>query len=199
MRRLLLSLLLLSAFVTPAWALLDEVSWQATRVMRIDGRRIETRVHHTRLRERISTVVQGVELDLILRFDQGLMWQMTPLLGMANQTDISGMDSPANIRVLSREKIGQESVAGQPATRYRLRYRTRGGADGEGEYWQNAAGVHVRSRFSVVDPEGRTRHVELELADLRVVPQDESLFEPPADYSVIRVDAGALLRELLGF
>lgn len=194
--RLICCLLLL--FATRAHAILDELSWQATRVVRVDGRSFETRVHHAKLRERISAVIEGVELDLVVRYDRQLMWQMTPLFAMAGETDISAMDTPATIRVLARERLGEETVAGQRTTRYRLRYETRSGERREGQYWQNAAGVHVRSRFAVPDPDGKLRQVELELRDLRVGAQAAELFEVPTDYRVIQVDASAILRSVLG-
>ena len=87
---------------------------------------------------------------------------------------------------------------GQRATRFRLQYQTRGGEQREGFYWQNAAGVHVEDRFTVRDPEGRARQVELELKNLRVVAQPAALFELPADYRVMPVDATGILRDLLG-
>lgn len=195
--RILLCLSLLLG-ASPSHALLDDVSWAATRIVRVDGKAIETRVHHAKHKERISAVVQGVELDLVLRYDRQLMWQMTPLFSLAGETDISAMDTPANIRVLQRERLGEETVAGHKAVKYRLRYQTRGGAPGEGVYWQNAAGVHVKSRFAVQDPDGRTRQVELELKDLRVGPQPPELFEVPADYRVMQIDASDIVRLLLG-
>ena len=194
--RLICCLLLL--FAVRAHAILDEVSWQATRVVRVDGRSFETRVHHAKLRERISAVIEGVELDLVLRYDRKLMWQMTPLLAMAGETDLSAMDTPATIRVLARERLGEETVAGQPTTRYRVKYQTQGGEQREGQYWQNAAGVHVKSRFAVPDVDGKLRQVELELRDLRVREQPAELFEVPGDYGVIQVDASAILRGVLG-
>ena len=196
-RFVLLSLLLL--LVPRAHALLDEVSWAATRVVRVDGRQIETEVHHAKNKERISAQVQGVELELVMRYDRRLMWQMTPMFSLAGETDISAMDTPANIRVLKRERVGEETIAGQRATKYRLQYQTRGGAKREGFYWQNAAGVHVKSRFAVQDPDGKTRQVELELRNLRVGPQAAELFEVPQDYRVMQVDASGILRDLLGF
>jgi hypothetical protein len=194
--RLICALLLL--FAARAHAILDEVSWQATRVVRVDGRSFETRVHHAKLRERISAVIDGVELDLVLRYDRKLMWQMTPLFAMAGETDISALDTPATIRVLARERLGEESVGGQRTTRYRVQYRTRSGESREGQYWQNAAGVHVKSRFAVPDADGKLRQVELELRDLRVREQPAELFEVPGDYGVIQVDASAILRGVLG-
>jgi hypothetical protein len=182
-----------------ARAILDEVSWEATRVVRVDGREIKTRVHHAKLKERISAVVKGVELDLVLRYDRKLLWQMTSLFELAAETDISAMDTPANIRVLSRTRVGNEPVGGAPATHWRLSYQTQGGAKHEGEYWQNAAGVHVKSRFSVSDPEGKSRQVELELRDLQVGPQSADLFEVPEGYKVMPLDSGELIRSVLGF
>lgn len=182
-----------------AHAILDEVSWEATRIVRVDGRTLETRVHHTKLKERIGAVVQGIDIDLVLRFDRNLLWQMTPMFALAAETDISGMDSPANIRVLSRQRLGKETLGGESVTRWKILYQTRGGTRREGEYWQNAAGVHVKSRFAVTDPEGKARRVELELRDLKVGPQPPDIFEVPEGYKVMPLDTGELLREVLGF
>lgn len=182
----------------PANALLDEVSWAGTRIVRVDGRELETRVEHARLMERIRAVVKGVEIELVVRYDRGLAWQMTPLLALAGETDISALDTPATIRVLRRERLGEESVGGRRATRYRVDYLTRAGERRSGEYWQDASGVHLRSRFRVAGPEGRERLVELELRDLRVGPQEPSLFELPAGYPVVPLDATELLRLVPG-
>ena len=193
-------LFLFVAVLAPtAHAILDEISWEATRIVRVDGRTLETRVHHTKLKERISALVKGVEINLVLRYDRKLVWQMTPMFALAAETDISGMDSPANIRVLSRQQLGKETVGGVATTRWKIVYQTRGGARREGEYWQNAAGVHVKSRFSVTDPEGKERRVELELRDLKVGPQPPDVFEVPEGYKVMPLDTGALLRDVLGF
>lgn len=194
-----LAVLLVVLLAPTAHAILDEVSWEATRIVRVDGRQIETRVHHAKLKERISAVVKGVELDLVLRYDRKVAWQMTPMFALAAETDISAMDSPANIRVLSRQRIGRETLGGVAVTRWKILYDTRGGARREGEYWQNAAGVHVKSRFTVTDPGGKARHIELELRDLTVGPQPPEVFEVPEGYQVMPLDTSALIRDVLGF
>src|SRR5262245_36328654 len=125
--RILLVAIAAMPAVAPAHAILDEVSWQATRIVRVDDKVFETRVHHARLKERIGAVVQGVELDLVMRYDRHLMWQMTPLFAMAGQTDIANMDTPANIRILKRERLGEETVGGQKAVKYRVRFQGRDG------------------------------------------------------------------------
>jgi hypothetical protein len=193
-----LLLLLCTTLAPTAHAILDEVSWEATRIVRVDGRTLETRVHHTKLKERISALVKGVEIDLVLRYDRKLIWQMTPMFALAAETDISAMDSPANIRVLSRQQVGKETVGGASSTHWKIVYQTRGGDRREGEYWQNAAGVHVKSRFVVSDPEGKERRVELELRDLKVGPQPPDVFEVPEGYEVMPLDTGAVLRDVLG-
>ena len=70
---------------------------------------------------------------------------------------------------------------------------------GRPEDWQTGAGVHVKSRFGVSDPEGKERRVELELRDLKVGAQPPGVFEVPEGYKVMPLDAGALLRDVLGF
>lgn len=183
----------------PAHALIDDTAYAATRIVRLDGREFATQVNHTRLRERVTANVGGVEVTVILRSDRNLAWQLMPMLGVYAEADVSRMDTPASIRIVSTEPMGEELVAGQSVMKYRARFQTRGGSQHEGFFWQNAAGVHVKSRFPVTDRSGRTRQIELELRDLRVGAQNPALFEVPADYRLIDVDTGALLGELFGF
>ena len=198
--RLPMFLLLLCALATaPAHALLDEVSWSAARIVRIDGREFPTRVNHSRLGERIVAEVGGVELTLIVRIDRNVAWQLMPLMMVYAEADVSRMDTPANVRIVASEPLGEELVGGRSAMKYRAVFQTRGGARHEGHFWQNAAGVHVKSRFPVTDRSGRTRLIELELRELRVGPQQAALFEVPAGYRLIDVDIGSVLGELFGF
>lgn len=178
--------------------MIDDVPWEATRIVRVDGRELVTHVNHTLLKERISAVLAGVEVTVILRSDRNILWQLLPILSLAGETDISAMDTPGNIKVLSRERLGDELVAGQPAVKYRARFETRSGKRQDGYYWQNAAGVHIKSLFPVVDNNGALREVELELRDLKVGPQAASLFEVPDNFRRVPLDGSALLQGLLG-
>jgi hypothetical protein len=183
----------------PAQALIEDTAYAATRIVRLDGREFATQVNHTRLRERISANVGGVDVTVILRSDRNIAWQLMPQMGIYAEADVSRMDTPANIRILSSEPLGEESVAGQSAMKYHAVFQTRDGGKHEGFFWQNKAGVHVKQRFPVTDREGRTRLIETELRDLRVGAQDPALFEVPGDYRRIDVDTGAVLGELFGF
>jgi len=196
---LLVSFVLGALAALPAQAVLDDTAYVATRIVRLDGREFVTRVNHTRTRERVSATVGGVEVTVILRSDRNLAWQLMPMMGIYAETDVSRMDTPGNIRVLSSEPMGEELVGGQSTMKYRAQFQTLGGARHEGFFWQNAAGVHLKSRFPVTDRSGRTRQIELELRDVQIGKQDPSLFEVPADYRRIDIDTGALLAELFGF
>ena len=183
----------------PAQALVEDTAYAATRIVRLDGREFATQVNHTRLRERISANVSGVDVTVILRSDRNIAWQLMPQMGIYAEADVSGMDTPANIRIVSSEPLGEETVAGQSAMKYRAVFQTRNGGQHQGFFWQNKAGVHVKQQFPVTDRNGRTRQVELELRDLKVGAQDPALFEVPGDYRRFDVDTGAVLGELFGF
>ena len=183
----------------PAHALIEDIAYAATRIVRLDGREFATQVNHTRQRERISANVGGVDVTVILRSDRNIAWQLMPQMGIYAEADVSRMDTPANIRIVSSEPLGEEAVAGQSTMKYRAVFQTRNGARHEGFFWQNKAGVHVKQRFPVTDREGRTRLIETELRDLKVGVQDPALFEVPDGYRRFDVDTGALLGELFGF
>ena len=197
--RLLPLALLAAVAALPARAVVEDVAYAATRIVRLDGREFATAVNHTRQRERISANVGGVDVTLILRSDRNLAWQLVPMMGMYAEADVSRMDTPASVRILSAEPLGEETVAGQPATKYRAVFQTRNGGKHQGFFWQNKAGVHVKQRFPVTDRDGNTRLIETELRDLRVGVQDPALFEVPEGYRLIDVDIESVLGELFGF
>lgn len=194
-----LLLLLISLPKAPAQALFDDVPWSATRIVRIDGREFTTRVNHERLRERIVADIAGVELTLILRSDRNVAWQLMPLMMVYAEADVSAMDTPASVRIVASEPLGAERVGGQETMKYRAVFQARNGMRREGYFWQNAAGVHVKSRFPIIDRKGRERIVELELRDLRPGMQPPALFEVPEGYRRIDVDIAAVLGEVFGF
>jgi len=183
----------------PARALIEDTAYSATRIVRLDGREFATQVNHTRLRERISANVGGVDVTVILRSDRNLAWQLVPQMGIYAEADVSGMDTPANVRIVSSEPLGEETVAGQSAMKYRAVFQTRNGGQHQGFFWQNKAGVHVKQQFPVTDRNGRTRLIETELRELRVGAQDPALFEVPDGYRRLDIDTGAVLGELFGF
>jgi hypothetical protein len=156
-------------------------------------------VNHTRLRERISANVSGVDVTVILRSDRNIAWQLMPQMGIYAEADVSAMDTPASVRIVSSEPLGEETVAGRSAMKYKAVFQTRNGGQHQGFFWQDKSGVHVKQQFPVTDRDGRTRLIETELRDLRVGAQDPALFEVPQDYRHIDVDIGAVLGELFGF
>jgi hypothetical protein len=176
-----------------AQAVLESVSYSATRVMRIDGTEITTRINHAPHMERITGSLGGLEMTLILRSDRNVVWQLVPFMSLYGEADISDMDTPDNIQILSREPIGNEVVQGQLTTKFRAEFLTRGGTRHEGFYWQNADGVHMRSAFPFIDRSGDVKQVELELRDVQLGDQPASLFELPAGYTRVDLDLPSLL------
>ena len=183
----------------PARALIEDTAYSATRIVRLDGREFATQVNHTRLRERVSANVGGVDVTVILRSDRNLAWQLVPMMGVYAEADVSRMDTPGSIRIVASEPLGEEPVGGQSAMKYRATFQTRSGSTHEGLFWQNKAGVHVKQQFPVTDRNGRTRLIETELRDLKVGAQDAALFEVPEGLRRIDIDTGAVLGELFGF
>ena len=174
-------------------ALLEDVSYEATRVMRVDGYEIVTRVHHAPRMERITASLIGMEVTVIMRTDRNLAWQLIPLMGVYGESDLSAMDTPENIRILSREPVGVETIRGIAVTKFRARFVTQGGTHHEGFYWQNADGVHVRTEFPFIGRDGGEKRIELELRDVELGPQPAYLFELPEGYSKVDLDIASLL------
>ncbi|NJN51708.1 MAG: hypothetical protein HC809_07940 [Gammaproteobacteria bacterium] len=200
-RALILSLLCVGP---SAYAILDRVSYSATRVMRIDGTEIITTVNHAPHMERISGTIGGLPLTLILRSDRNVVWQLIPFMSMYGEADITEMDTPDNVQILSREEVGNEIINGHAAIKYRAEFLTRGGTRHHGFFWENADGVHVRSEFPFIGRDGTEKRVELELRDVQVGPTGDRLVrsrprlhpdrcrpgEPVADLSGVLLPGG---------
>lgn len=180
-------------YLPQAHAILEGVSYSATRVMRVDGTEFITKVNHAPHMERITGVVGGLELTLILRSDRNVVWQLIPFMSMYGEADISEMDTPDNIQILSREEVGNERINDEVVIKYRAEFLTRGGTRHAGFYWENPAGVHVRSEFPFIGRDGTEKKVELELRDVLVGAQPTTLFEVPAGFTKIDVDLASLL------
>ncbi len=189
-RLLVLTLIL---FVPSAHSVLDRVSYSATRVMRIDGTEFITTINHAPHMERITGTIAGLPLTLILRSDRNVVWQLIPFMSLYGEADISEMDTPDNVQILSREEVGNETINGQAAIKYRAQFLTRGGTRHEGFFWENVDGVHVRSEFPFIGRDGTEKRVELEVRDVQLGPQPAALFEVPTGFTRIEIDLASLL------
>lgn len=191
MRNWIAALALLCTCGVPAWGsasgLIDpDAQYSATRVMEAEGQRIEQRYyHHSTLRNRADTEMKGQRSSMIVRADRDVVWIVAPAQRMYMEMSLMDpqarariADVPRNDTITEYELIGSEAVNGVPAGKYRVSARDANGGQVQGYFWISEQ-HRIPLKMDLSD--GRKRAV-MELKDLRVGAQPDSLFEPPAGY-----------------
>jgi hypothetical protein len=170
----------LAAEDKPEW-LSPKADYRADTVMESADGQMRGRVFASGRKERREFVVNGREHVMILRKDRGVSWVLMPEQRMYLENAIDGDGLPEGHFAggrLERERLGEESVNGAQATKYRVHGATPDGESFEGTMWLTAQEIPVR----VVTGEGRER-VRMELSNLKVGPVEASRFEIPSGYS----------------
>jgi len=112
-----------AAAEAPAW-LTPKAAYMADTVMESDGQRMTGRVWASGPMERRELSVEGQRHTVILRKDLGVSWILMPEQRLYLEQPLgeaaTAADRFAGAGHLEREALGQESVNGAAATRYRV-------------------------------------------------------------------------------
>jgi len=172
-----------------------DVSYSATRVLEAQGQRIEQRYYHRNLRvNRADTEMKGQQSSMIMRLDRNLVWIVTPQQGMYLEMSLQDPQArarmaniPDNDGIIEYRQVGREPVDGIACRKFWIASQ---GADGErveGHIWLSD-GDDILMKMDLSDRKSRA---VMELRDLEVAPQADSLFEPPAGYRKMAFGGGA--------
>jgi hypothetical protein len=155
-----------------------KVAYTARTVMRGDTGTIIGRVWASGDKERRELLVNGARHAVILRRDRGVSWILMPdqRMYLEQGLEASGADRFQGGH-LEREALGEESVNGVPATKYRVHGTAADGAPFDGLLWMTEDEIPVR----VVSGEGGEQ-VRMELNQLSTGRIDPSRFEIPAGW-----------------
>ena len=135
-----------------------------------------------------------MQQTILLRSD-GRGWVVVPTLKSYVEFGwASALAELGEAAVLSTP-VGEETVAGQKTTKYRIEHTTRDGTEVDGWLWRTADGVVMKLDGNVRPSRGRPAQVQMYLSNLRKAPQDSSLFELPQGFVKLPTDA---LAPLLG-
>lgn len=83
-----------------------------------------------------------------------------------------------------REKIADEPVAGNPATKYRVEAKTGQGQEFKGFAWLTAERILVKLDGEVKQGR-RMRRLSMTASDLKIGPVDSAAFQVPGDYTPV--------------
>jgi len=162
-----------------------EVSYAADLTMQADGQTITGRVHGDRgIERREIRHPGGTEILLIDRATRTgllLLPQEQAFVSLDfHEIEGAGMDQLQ----WTTTREGEDRVQGIRATRYRVEGRSPDGSRASGHAWVTPEGVVVRQDL-LIDTQERNGRVSMTLTNLRVGPQDPSLFLPPEGWRAI--------------
>src|SRR5690606_5250072 len=141
--------------------------------------------------------VEGQTFTAIIREDREVLWTLMPQQNMYLEVSFDAREIGSGgafegAEVLQSRALGSEEVNGQRTTRYELTVRDPSGETASGALWATADMIPVKMDM-VVEGGG---HVVLELRDIQVGPQPDSLFDVPAGYTALSLGSLGGLRDL---
>jgi hypothetical protein len=166
-----------------------QADYAADTIMETDAGTIAGRVWASGDKERREFSADGRRHVVILRRDRGVSWILLPEQRMYVENGVG--EGPLVVdrldaRALEREALGEESVNGVPATKYRVRGTAADGEPFEGTMWLTEREIPVRV---VTEQGGDTLRMELRNLSLGAV--DPARFEIPPGYRRFELPAPA--------
>jgi len=176
------------------------VDYAADVIMTADGDKVNGKIMRTTGKERRELTVEGEPEILIIRLDRRLVWSLAPddkLYVEASLDEALGrVPGPAGTPSeppLTVTALGSETIDGLHATKKKVSGKESDGSPVEGTVWMSDEGIVLRAESDIVDEDGKHHLLRMELKNLRIGPQDSTLFEIPAGYKrVTRARTGWL-------
>jgi len=130
-----------------------------------------------KLRDELN--MSGETSVMIRRFDTNKLYMLMPAMpGTYMEMDPGeSQDDAPDYKLISREVVGEESVNGIPATKYKSVYESKDGKFG-GFTWYTEDNIAVKA-FLIHEEKGEKQRFKYELSNLQRAPQDDALFELP--------------------
>jgi|GEM_PF-1157356 len=184
--RLLLLIALLAPVETRAAGPLDlTVEYSADAVVGTGEQAKPGKLWRTPKALRLETQEGGRRQTVIVRVDRSVAVLLVPEMRLAVETDLSGLSlTQALLGASDRLKstsMGPDSIEGTRTTRWRVETADPKAGWFRGFVWSTDRGVVMK-----IDGEGEHRgrrgYVHLLFRNVKVGPQDATLFEPPAEF-----------------
>src|SRR3989304_6229758 len=166
-----------------------QVEYSADSVIETKMGVVKGKVYHAKAKERqeLSGEMIGVESIAIVRKDTHIVWVLMP----ASKTY---MEQPFNEGTSSNmpggayelTKLGLETLNGHKTTKSKFTCVLKDGKKLEGFLWMTGEGIVVKMDAAGKDPE-RDARVKIELTNIKIGKQDDSLFELPPGYNKLNV------------
>ena len=155
-----------------------DVSFSGTATFETEEMTTDATVYYEPGKVRDEINMQGQDMVVIRRFDLNKFWM---LIGHGMYMEVSPDETEDKTRdytLVSREKIGRETVNGMETTKYKSIYETSDGKFG-GFTWFTDDNIAVKA-FMVHESKGEKQRMKFEFKSLQRGSQDDALFELPA-------------------
>jgi hypothetical protein len=175
------------------------VPYSATRIVTVNGKNYTGKVFHVPGKQRHDVDINGIPLNFILDLDDGRGVVILPALVSYVEFPLPPLLTELDRQRLNRKAVGEETVDGMRATKYRLDYLATDGSRGDGFLWLSRDNILLRIEGRI-ERRGHRKPmvVSMRLSDLRVGPQDRNLFRVPKGLRKIPGEALELLLNMRG-
>ncbi|HUI16959.1 MAG TPA: hypothetical protein VL244_04790 [Alphaproteobacteria bacterium] len=176
------------------------VDYAADVSMTADGDTVDGKIMRAAGKERRELTVEGELETIIIRLDRRLVWSLASddkLYVEASLDEalgrVPGPSGKPREPQLTVTTLGDATVAGLHAAKKKLSGVDADGSPLAGTVWISDEGIVLRAESDIVDEDGKHHLLRMELKNLRIGPQNASLFEVPAGYKrVTRARTGWL-------
>jgi hypothetical protein len=198
MRSLLLAVLLaaIAVLAGPAQAAArmlgdPSVPFSADRSLTVGDRSFSGKLYAIPGSQRHEQQVAGVEQVIILHGKDARGWLVLPTLNSYVEFWFGRAATELKADDLLSTKLGEETIDGQPTTKYRIEHTARDGTAADGYIRLTREGIPMRLDGMYRPANGGTpTPVRMELSNLRKGPQDPALFAVPQN--MMKLPGGAL-------
>lgn len=163
------------------------VGYSADMVIASAGSKQAVRISRDGAKSRLTVAgPQGPQV-IIRRNDKNVAYMLVPAARIAIRVPLSGMGRSLS-QLTGKETVatavGRERVNGVETTKYRIRSPNPDGGVTEGFAWLTRENIVMRF-VGTSEKKGRRNPVRVEIANLRIGPQDPGKFEIPPGFRVM--------------
>ncbi len=164
------------------------VGYSARSYTEADSATLRSKVYYSPGKERRE--MEGGTVVMIARRDRNVVWQIFPgqrtfiehsLTGPGGEGALAMRDYRADFRV-ERQDMGSETIDGMSTMKSRITVTGPEGKRFTGFMWTAREGIVVKVEAASKE-DGRQTDMKFRLEDLKIGPQDPSLFEIPPGYT----------------
>jgi len=169
-----------------------KTGFSADRNLVVNGQAYHGKMWTMPGKERHEQNLNGIPAIFILASDSPIGEAVLPQLHTVVQFVVPPELQALSTSRLKKRAVGHDTVGGIATTRYTIDETVPEG-HGSGTLWLSAEGIPMKLDGSFTNRKGELGSVHWELSNVRIGPQPASLFEPPANFTVLPAEAVAPL------